>query len=119
MTRTGFARPGAVLIVLAVVIAVLAGIGPIFMAMGSPTHWWGYEATGFGAFLLSSLGLLLAALYIVGCILYTRSKGYSAWIGFWLSLGHFAGLLAMLLLPDQLVRMGSTERADRETAQAV
>lgn len=119
MTRTGFSRPGAILIVLAVAIAVLAGIGPIFMAMGTPTHWWGFEATGFGAFLLSTIGLLLAAMYIVGCVLYTRSKGYSAWVGFWLSLGQLAGLVAMLILPDLLGRVSSTERTERETARAV
>src|SRR5437763_1806682 len=117
MNRTGFARPGSLQILVAVVISLLFGIGPLFMALTSPTHAWAYVATGPQAILLSSVGLIVTVLYAVGCIRYCKSKGYSGWLGFWLFLAHIPGFIAILLLPDVFMR-SATQSPREDTARA-
>ena len=47
-----------------------------------------------------SVGLIAGSVVLmIGCIKYSRSKGYSGWVGFWLSLG-LPSLIGLLILPD-------------------
>lgn len=99
-TKSGMSRPGALQMLAAVILTIICSVGPIVLAMTKPTHEWSLVAVGPEALLLSSVGLIIAALYAVGCIRYCTSKGYSKWLGFWLFLSHVAGFITLLLLPD-------------------
>jgi hypothetical protein len=93
-------RPGALQMLAAVILTIVCSVGPIVLAITKPTHEWSLVAVGPEAVLLSSLGLIITALYAVGCIRYCASKGYSKWLGFWLFLSHVTGFVTLLLLPD-------------------
>jgi hypothetical protein len=118
MHKIGFQRPGALLMLIAAVLTILFGIGPLWMALSSPTHTWGFAATGPQAFLLGAVGLIVFFLYLTGVIQYTHSKGYSGWVGFWLTLAEIPGFFAMLLLPDLYEAM-LRERPRETSAMAV
>lgn len=108
MSKTGLARPGAMQMVGAAILVLVVAIGPLFLAAVQPEQVWSIMLTGFPAFAVSVSGLLVLVLYLVGFLRYCASKGYSKWLGFWLLLGHFAGFIALLLLPD--LKTGATEQ---------
>jgi hypothetical protein len=99
-TKSGMWRPGALQMLAALILGIICSAGPVVLAMTRPTHEWSLIAVGPEALLLSSLGLIIVALYAIGCIRYCASKGYSKWLGFWLFLSHLTGFVTLLLLPD-------------------
>ncbi|SRR5579883_1061037 len=103
-TKSGMWRPGALQMFAAMILAIVCSAGPIVLAITNPTHEWSLVAVGPEALLFSSLGLIITALYAVGCIRYCASKGYSKWLGFWLFLSHVTGFVILLLLPDLYAR---------------
>ncbi|HEY9756459.1 MAG TPA: hypothetical protein V6C97_14930 [Oculatellaceae cyanobacterium] len=100
MRKQGISRPGALQMVAAASLVFLASGGPIFIAATRPTHEWLMALSGLPALALMLVGVGTVALYLVGFLRYCGSKGYSLWLGLWLSLGGFVGLVALLLLPD-------------------
>lgn len=100
MKSNGLSRPGALLMIVSIVAGLVASIGPIVLAITSPTHNWLLELTGPPVVVLAFTSLAVLVLYVVGFVRYCTSKGYSAWLGAFLLLGHVFGLVVLLLLPD-------------------
>jgi hypothetical protein len=100
MNKTGLSRPGAMLMVMSAVLTILVGVGPLFMAATRPSHEWLMVLTGLPAFMLSISGLFVTILYFIGFLKCGASKGYSAWLSFWLFWGNVPGFIVLLLLPD-------------------
>jgi hypothetical protein len=70
------------------VFALVAIVYSGTQASKSPNH----EITGAAIWYMT---------WIFGFLRYAQSKGYSKWLGFWLSLGQVPGMIALFLLPDQ------------------
>jgi len=100
MNKSGLSRPGAMLMVMSAALMVISGICPVFLALTRPTHEWLMVLTGMPAFGIIMASGLVAILYFVGFLKYCASKGYTAWLGFWLFLGNVPGFIVLLLLPD-------------------
>lgn len=100
MSRTGFARPGALQMSASLVLMALSGIGPLFIATTRPGHEWMVILTGLPVLGVSLFGIGILLLYVVGFLRYCGSKGYSKWLGAWLLLGNVFGFIVLLLLPD-------------------
>ncbi|MBU6452723.1 MAG: hypothetical protein KGS72_13135 [Cyanobacteria bacterium REEB67] len=101
MDKTGLARPGAMQMVLAVVLAMVISIGPLFMAATRPDHQWSVAWTGLPAFGVAISGIVAGFVYFVGFLRYAVDKGYSPWLAFWLFCGNAPGFIALILLPDR------------------
>jgi hypothetical protein len=112
--RAGFARPGALLLTLAIGLAVLGGAGPLFYAAAHPNHEFFYIATGPQALLLGSWGFICSIMYAVGVFLYSGSKGYNWLVSLILLVANVPGFLLMLVLPDRTLpsRSGSATPMD-------
>jgi hypothetical protein len=100
MSKTGLSRPGAIQMLAAATLMVVAAVGPVYLAASRPTHEWLMVLNGFPALAMSVAGIALLVLYFVGFLRYGSSKGYSKWLGFWLFFSNFPGFIALLLLPD-------------------
>jgi hypothetical protein len=100
MNKTGLSRPGAMQMVAAIILGVVAAIGPLFLAFMRPDQVWFMALSGLPAFAIAISGVGVLILFFVGFIRYCASKGYSKWIGFWLCFGHLPGFIVLLLLPD-------------------
>ncbi|MBS1989948.1 MAG: hypothetical protein JSS86_12965 [Cyanobacteria bacterium SZAS LIN-2] len=100
MNKSGLSRPGAMLMLMSAALMVISGVGPVFLAVSRPTHDWLMVLTGMPAFGIIAASALVAILYFVGFLRYCGSKGYSAFLGFWLFLGNVPGFIVLLLLPD-------------------
>lgn len=111
MNRKGICRPGAWLMVAAVVLTVMSSLGPLFIAATRPSHEWSLILSGLPALLLSLSGVVILILYVVGFLQYCHSKGYSRWLGVLLLLGNVLGFLVLLMLPDLNARV-----LDRQSA---
>jgi hypothetical protein len=79
------------------VFALVAIVYSGTQASKSPNH----EITGAAAIPWIIMTAIWYMTWIFGFLRYAQSKGYSKWLGFWLSLGQVPGMIALFLLPDQ------------------
>jgi hypothetical protein len=114
--KSFIARPGAVQMLVSGSILILTGLWPIFMAISHRQSF--VLLTGTPAVAATLAAAILGCAYFVGFLRYCSSKGYSQWIGLCLFLGHFAGFLALLLLPD-LNTPGHSNPARRPMSRSV
>jgi hypothetical protein len=117
MKRTGFRRPGAILMVAATALIFLSGLGPLFIASTRPSHEWLMILTGAPAIALFIAGVCIICLYVVGFLRYSADKGYSSLVGLWLLLGNVFGLIAMLLLPDKTSSINTENFEPKEASK--
>ncbi|MBA3859012.1 MAG: hypothetical protein C0507_19065 [Cyanobacteria bacterium PR.3.49] len=100
MFKTGFARPGALQMLVATVAIALCSTFPPVIAAFKPSHEWLLVLTGIPAFLMIFAGLMMFIVYGIGFLRYCADKGYSKWLGLVLLLGAVPGFLVLLMLPD-------------------
>jgi hypothetical protein len=101
MNRKGFARPGALQMLISVVGSLVCAIYPMYIAATSPGHEYALILTGMSAFLLVLAYGLLFILYIIGFARYAASKGYGPLVVVLLLIANAIGFLLLLLLPDR------------------
>ena len=99
--KTGFGRPGALQMLIAVALGAMEGVIPFVMAASMPSHEWALVLNGFPAFLMMAAGMATAILYFVGFLRYCTSKGYSPWLGLLLLICNVPGFIMLLLLPQR------------------
>jgi len=100
MLNTGFARPGALqMLVASVAITACSTVPPIIAAF-KPSHEWLLVLTGIPAFLMVFAGFMMFIIYGLGFLRYCADKGYSKLLGLVLVFGAIPGFLVLLLLPD-------------------
>lgn len=107
--KTFLSRPGSIQMTIALVLATLAGLVPIYLACMMPSHEWFMVLTGLPAASMAAASLAILGLFFVGYIRYCISKGYSGWIGFWLFWSNLPGFIVLLLLPERVGANSSLE----------
>jgi hypothetical protein len=96
-SKSKLSRPGTAMIVGGSVVSLILAIARIVLFGPGRDSPASYETS---AGLVVNLGLIVGWIVVtVGCIKYSRSKGYSNWVGFLLSLG-VPSLIGLLILPD-------------------
>lgn len=101
MHRIGFARPGALQMLISVLGSAACAVYPAYLAATSPEHEFGVLLSGLPALLLMLMYLLWFVLYLVGFIRYAASKGYGAFVILLLLLANILGFILLLVLPDR------------------